>query len=223
MTIEVENSLNKLIFLLDSQADISILKFSSLPRETTIDKNDIIYIKRITSERQKSLGTAKIALKIKHLIIEHRVNLVTDEFMIPSNGIIGRDFLRKFDCLIDYAKNEVTIRPTGVPQAQIPLEIEVTKGVSALPPQCETFKLFRVRSSSFPCVIPAQEIDENIFIPTTIAFECEAFIRVLNTNSEMKIINTSSGLKTEPLNAYEVFTASKNSGTNSNSNRRENL
>lgn len=145
--------------MLDSQADISILKLSALPQDFQINKTETVFIRGVTGERQTSLGTAKVCLKIKHLIIEIKLHVVSNDFLIPSHGILGRDFLRNFDCLIDYAQNTVTIRPNGVPEAQIPLEIELTRGVSALPPRSETFKLFHITASEFPCVIPAQEVD----------------------------------------------------------------
>lgn len=91
------------LFLIDSQADITILKISALPQGTTINNNEIVNMTGITREKIQSLGTANIAFKIKHLVIEHKIHIVSDDFNMPSHGIIGKDFLRRHKCLLDYA------------------------------------------------------------------------------------------------------------------------
>lgn len=83
------------MFLIDTEADISILKVSHLIGGTKYDKNDIISMKGITEERQKSVGAINLNLIFNNLSIEHRVHLVTDNFPIPCHGIIGKDFLKR--------------------------------------------------------------------------------------------------------------------------------
>lgn len=107
-----------LLFLVDTEAHISIVEKSCLKSIFDYDKSDIISMKGITEERQMSLGSANLVLIFEHLSIEHKVHIVADNFPIPSHGIIGKDFMKRHKCLIDYDNMTLTIRPNNAPQRQ---------------------------------------------------------------------------------------------------------
>lgn len=189
ISIKSPNASGNIIMLVDSQADISIIKISAIPN-ISIDRSEFISMKGITEEKQLSLGLILINIHIGNLLIEHKFHLIADTFPLPSHGIIGKDFLRKHKCNLDFSEMIFSIRPDNVQSVHVPLQCKITRGLSAIPPRCEAFKLFHINHNSFPCIVPAQQIGADVFISNSIAFESRAYIGVLNTDSNIKLIDT---------------------------------
>lgn len=101
------------ILLVDSQADISIIKISALKQNNKIKYNDIIFMKGITSERQKSLGSVILDIKIQNYAIDHKFYVVSDDFPMPSDGILGKEFLKKHRCVLNYEQMTFSCKPIG--------------------------------------------------------------------------------------------------------------
>lgn len=200
--------------LIDSQADICIIKLSAILPNSSYDRNDVILMKGINEEKQKSLGSILINIKIGNLSIEHKFYLIDDTFPLPSHGIIGRDFLKRLKCNLDYAQMLFSVRLDNAPHASNPLQCEFARGLSVIPPNSETFKIFHIKNSNYSCIIPAQEIDDNVFIPNTIAYSDNTYVRVLNNNSTFKMLKTTRILRTESLNDYDIFMPNPNKSQN---------
>lgn len=176
---------DKVILLIDTEAQISVIKRSTLLNHIGYDENEIISMKGITHERQQSLGSIQLILIFEHLSITHKFHVVPDNFPIPTHAILGKDFSKRHHCIIDYSDMTYTVQPKGLAPAKIQIKNEVLSGLSVVPARSETFKLFRINSTEFPCIIQKQEIAENIVIPTTIAHKPESWVRVLNISDEM--------------------------------------
>lgn len=142
-------------------------------------------------------------MKFNHIYIKHKFYVVDNRFPIPAHGIIGKDFLKKNKCLIDYGQMTMTIQLQNE-QIVIPIQSELLNGLAILPPRSESFKIFHIQAQSFPCVIESQLIDEDILIPTTIANSKEVWIRVLNINDEFKLINTNNVFG-KSIDEYDIF------------------
>lgn len=76
-------------FLVDTQADICILRRASLFETHNIDTNRTIYIKGITQDSLQSFGTLNIDLNVNHGVITHEFHIVPDDFNVDCDGIIG--------------------------------------------------------------------------------------------------------------------------------------
>lgn len=102
--IRVETSLTggECIFLADTQADISILKIGIITEEFEYNSNELVSIKGVTHESVCSIGTVIMDIIVENLAIEHKLHLVDDDFEIPSAGILGRDFIKKHRCSLNY-------------------------------------------------------------------------------------------------------------------------
>lgn len=96
-------------FLVDTQADISILKQSSILINSTLNTSRIIEIKGITHDSLRSLGSMEIELLMNEEEIVHEFHVVTDDFNIDCDGIIGKDFLAAYKCRIDYSNNTFSV------------------------------------------------------------------------------------------------------------------
>lgn len=219
ISVSSPQSRKNLLLLIDTEAQISILKQSLLNENVKIDTNDIISIKGITDERQSSLGSVKLTFIFKHLSIVHKVHVVPNNFQIPAHGIIGKDFLKINKCQINYDNMTLTVKPSKSSQVTIDIRAELMRGLSVLPPKSETFKLFRIKSQNFPCVIETQELSRDIFTPTSIAYQPETWLRVLNTSEETRFITTDA-VKASNLDDFHILKSEK---TNKNNPRRDNL
>lgn len=209
IVVSTPHAKENLLMLVDTQSDITIVKKSILNSNLVFNDNDIVSMRGITDERKLSLGSININFVFSHLSLEHKIHVVPDDFPMPSHGILGKDFLKRHHCLIDYGDMTFTIRPNGLPSAKTTILTEISEDTTVVPPNSETFKLFCINSDSFPCVIQNQEIDQNVFVPTTIAQSKECWIRVLNVNNEFKFLKRDI-LKPTNLDEYRIFTCSEN-------------
>lgn len=169
-----------------------------------INRNDVIYMRGITDERQKSLGSVIFSIFVKKIAIEHKFYVVSDDFPMPSHGIIGKDFLRRHKCTLDYDQMALSIRPSNEILIKIPIQSNISENQTAVPPNSEVYKLFRLNFESFPCIVEAQNITNHIMVPTTIALSKESWIRVLNTTDEMQIIDVTK-LKCSNINQFHIY------------------
>lgn len=161
-------------------------------------------MKGITNERINSIGSLKLNLVLNHLNIEHKFYIVSDNFPIPCSGILGKDFLKRHNCLIDFNEMKLSIRPNRLTPTKIDIRNEVLPGISVIPPRCESFKLFRIKSNQFPCVIEAQDIERDVRIPTTIAYSNNCWIRVLNTSDETRTIHNNR-LRISNIDSFDIY------------------
>lgn len=134
---------------------------------------------------------------------------------MPSDGILGRDFLKKCQCQIEYKNETLTVRPNGMPEAVISLNHSA--GKMAIPPRSEIYKMVQINSDEFPCYIEAQEIKHNVFVPNSIVYEKQAYIRILNTNDKIAVFDQNEDhLRIQSLQEYEVVTPNENKRGKSN-------
>lgn len=204
ISVKCAQSKKNIQLLIDTEAQITILKISTLASTLNINKSDIIRMKGITTQAINSIGSTNLNLIFNHLNIEHKVHIVADDFPIPCSGILGKDFLKRHHCLIDFNEMSLTIRPKGLSPTKIQMNNEVLPGIAIIPPRCESFKLFRIMSNEFPCVVQAQDIEKDVRIPTTIAYNSQCWIRVLNTSDQIKMINNEN-LQISKLDQFDIY------------------
>lgn len=221
MSIQTNLSNEQNTFLSDSQADISVIKRSAFTKPFSYNPNEIITVKGVTKDSIESLGTAIISMIIDNIRIEHKFHIFDDTLNIPTDGIIGKDFLKTHHCCIDYGIMALVIR-TPYGESKLKIRTEFENGDIYIPPRAEIFKLFHIKSATFPVVIKNQEIAPNVIIPTTIAYEPQTWIRVLNV-SENPCTTNSNNIQYENLTQYDIYKVSKSQGTNVSEERKAKL
>lgn len=98
------------IFLIDTGAQISFFKINQLKNTVDVNKDEqLIITGAITNVKYTSLGVIKSTVQINKVHYEHEFHLVDDTLNIPSDGVLGSDFLRKFRCKIDYDQLKLEI------------------------------------------------------------------------------------------------------------------
>ncbi|KMQ92398.1 enzymatic polyprotein endonuclease reverse [Lasius niger] len=96
--------------MVDSGSAINIIKLSFL-NNIPIDLNDILILRGITKNPIKTQGSVifKLAGKIT------KFHVVLDDISIPSDGIIGSEFLRDNNAILDYNKEVLIIKDIIIP------------------------------------------------------------------------------------------------------------
>lgn len=208
ISIRTNTSDRNSLFLVDTEASVSLLKIGSISKNIIYNKNEIVKLIGITKNPIFSLGSINLKMNEQNFECEHKFHLVSDDFSIPSHGIIGKDFLKRFKCLINYGEMTITMSNNQNERVKIPIKSEILNGLSALPPRSETFKIFHIKSDKFPCIIEPQELENGILVSTSIVYEPQSWLRVLNTHDSIKIINTEH-IKTSPILNFHIVQAQK--------------
>ena len=93
ISLQSKNFNTNFIFLVDSQADISLIKISIINKSLNINTNEIINITGITPNTKTTLGTIHLNFCIYNIHFCQKFYVVEDDFNIPSDGILGKDFV----------------------------------------------------------------------------------------------------------------------------------
>lgn len=173
-------------FLVDTQADISIFKSSSLRQNFPVDSSVIIHIKGITHDTIDSMGTADIELHLEGSDITHEFHVVPDMFNIKTDGILGKDFLEKHQCRIDFANKTFTVN-NNEHVCIFKINHSLEDHCYIIPPRSEVVKQFQIDATE-DCVIENHEMAPGIFIARTIVDPGKAWVRVLNITEEPQLI-----------------------------------
>lgn len=170
-------------------------------------RENVINIVGITEGSVKSLGTILSSLIFKNNTnIELEFTVVPDNFPIPVDGIIGKDFLKKYKCSLDYLSMNFTIR---YKQLLIETPITDTKNEEKyhlIPPRCEVIKLFRlITDTTNDHVIDNTEIFPGVFIASAIVNPQNCFLRILNTNNRPVEVKKILKLSAKDFNEYQIL------------------
>lgn len=187
--------------LVDTQADISLLKHSAIAQNASIDHSDTIHIKGITAETLSTIGTCTVLIYLGETTIQHLFHIVSDLFDINADGIIGKDFLSKFNCHIDFKTMTITINNFNSPQI-----LKVNRNTNdeiTIPARTEATERFHI-DSQVPCLIDNTEISPGVFIARTIVHPNQPYIRVINTCETPQTISRHLSTN-EPLDNYSIY------------------
>lgn len=151
-------------YLVDTQADISVFKISSIPGRPQINTTNVINIKGITQDSVKSLGTLHMKLFTDLDILEHEFHVVPDEFNMESDGILGKDFLVYYRCRIDYECMTFTINNRY--RNILSLREGPDEQTMTIPPRCEVV-----------CVVDQVMMAQGVYTARTIVNPANAYVR----------------------------------------------
>lgn len=200
----------KSIFLIDTGAGISIIKVGKVLNEH-IDANKATYLSGVGQGLIATLGKVEANLIAENFLIAHEFHVVEDDFQIPVDGIIGMDFIRRYDCLLDYRRDSdwIVLRTKNYPE-YIALQMRNAPHINAisLPARSEVIRLVNIQTTDDEVLIPHQMIHDGVFIASTITSKSMPLVRIVNTTNEDVIISDAQ-IKTESLNDYEIVKQSR--------------
>lgn len=123
--IRLRTDMNKkeMNFLVDTGADICLVKSGCLDSSTVLRDSYNNTLTGITGQPISPIGIYNARINIDGNNISHNFIVVREEFKLKAHidGIIGRDFLKKYKSNINYDKNAVTLYIHSK-QIEIPLE-----------------------------------------------------------------------------------------------------
>lgn len=126
-----------------------------IPQNFDLDTSDIITIRGVTSGRLFSIGSITIDLHFNNVVFEHKFHVVDENFDIPTQGILGKDFLKPNAFCIDYEKMVLSTTIDGI-KIVTDIRSEMDPMMAIIPANSEIFRIFHINSKEFPCIIPYQ-------------------------------------------------------------------
>ena len=214
--MKLNKDLKKRTFLIDTGADISLIKRNSLNNDIALDDN-ICKIMGINDKESYSLGSFRANLDIDNNKFHQELYVINDDFPIQTDGIIGRDFLIKNKCKIDYElftlhiqsmENEI-ISPIFT---QLPDKEYIT-----IPQRSEYIHHIRIDNTEESLILN-QEIQKGIFLANTIIpAKGIKHVKILNTLEEevtIPLINIQP--KISPISDYYLVGGSRLNPTATN-------
>lgn len=199
------SSKGKSTFLIDTQAGISLIKYSSLLKNLTYNKYDYFDITGITDVPIRSLGSINSELLVNDYPLPQKLHVVPDDFNIPSDGILGKDFLKMFQCDICYHDMTLSLN-TDFGQLTVEIFEGPDEDTFVIPPRCEVVRSFSIKfdKNKSTRYAPTQELAEGVFTTNTIVDATNPFVRIVNTTDESKIIDKTK-LMTNDIRNYQAY------------------
>lgn len=210
--LDISVSHKKCTFLIDTQADISLIKLSVVKPRECLDVSQLINITGITEEPISTLGCLAATFKNDDFQLDFPLHVVPDYFHIPSDGILGKDFMKSFRCNINYDEMLLSFflgdRLISLPMLEGPSERTIV-----LPARSEVIRRFNLRQSvTQPTLICSQELKAGVFIARTIVNSQQPLLKLLNTTNQVLTIRNDK-LELDDLSEYDVFNLDKTDDT----------
>lgn len=196
--MRIHTAHGELTFLIDTQADVSLIKVNSLLSNTPIDTSTKCTLTGITDDSTKSFGTAFISLCLNNCNFSQKFQVVSRTFPIPTHGILGKDFLWGNGCVIDTLRNELVVR-----RGNNDFVINMTRDFENeiwVPPRCQYLHKVCL-DSDVDVVIHKKVVKSGIFIAGSISNKKNPHVSILNTNGRLVRFNANE-IDYSPLSDY---------------------
>lgn len=193
----------KCSFIVDSGADISVFKGEKILPNQRINMNRRYRINGITSSTIETIAETETALFFEENIsIVHNFQMVNNNFPIPTDGILGRDFLIKYKCTIDYESWLLNIN-VGNTIMSLPIEDKAGNAFT-IPARCEVVRNVPNFLITEDSLVSSKEIQPGIFCGNTMVSPTSKFIKFINTTENQVVIRNFQP-KVESLKFYDTY------------------
>lgn len=204
LSLQCSNLSGAKTFLLDTQADISLIKHNSVDEDVFVNNRNLINIKGIAHDVIETHGTIQTEFLIDGRAISHELHVVPNDFRIPSDGIIGRDFIKEYQCVIDYERMTLSFFLNNH-VCTLPIFDGPRDHTIAIPPRSQVYRIFHIDNFHKPQFVDQSEVEPGIFLANSMAISSSPIIKVLNTTDEVRIISNIIS-KSEDLSNYSIYT-----------------
>ena len=141
-------------------------------------------------------------MQTDELHIRLKFHLVDDNFPIPTDGILGRDFFAAYKCCIDYNSWILTI---SFKNNNISLPIhDKSLTQQIIPPRCEIVKKLELPNINEDMVTIAKEIKPGLMYANSIINNENKFVKFINTTTKNMFIPTNFLPTMVPLQNFYV-------------------
>jgi len=180
-------------FMLDTGSGLNIIKENFVPKNKTVNYNNILKLNGINKYPVYTLGEITLPLFEKEVTF----HIVSNDFPISQSGILGNDFFQQTSSKIDYAKGYLDISGINVPFFS-PETIIAS-------PRSESLFYVRVANPEVKIgYIPRLKITHGIYLGDTIVENVsgKAYLNVISTLDEETEVQVPT-LRLKPLD--ELF------------------
>lgn len=188
---------------MDTGASISLVKYETVSQCGIPIQTEKLRITGIGGHTE-ALGFVYISFYIDGQEFVHKF-YVLETLRCACSGIIGQDFLMKYDCVIDYEFKTLSLTGKEINNVTIPLQLPPNEQDSKIiiPSRCE--KIFWVDTTeSKECAVLAKELCKGVFLASSIANPRKGKIpvQIINTrDSDVCIYNFRP--ETQDLKGYD--------------------
>ncbi len=212
---------NKLHFLVDSGADISLIKSEKLLGTATFEPRDRVRVKSVNGSIIETHGRIETQILEAEVNIPYSFQLVSQQVDLKGDGILGRDFLKAMQARICYENKVLTFQHEGtvinkglgsLPESKrgVPEENRVKK--VSLPARTEMIVQLPIRAGSKmkEGLVEKAELASGVYLAESLVKvnSGQVITSILNTRDEDVEISITELELTEPdnSNVNEVLT-----------------
>lgn len=201
-------------YILDTGADISVFKRTNINPKQLITTSNAIKIKGATDGVITSLGTTETEIFVEDCTLQHTFHIVDSNFPIPADAILGRDFIAKYNCILDYSNWTMSMQ-FGYKRITIPIFTNPGSNVLFIPPRCEVIREMETLKLTQDALVLNKEIHPGVFISRTIVSKNCPLVKIINTTSENVIVKDVK-LETIPLDQFHICNVRPESNSENN-------
>ena len=211
-------------FLIDTGSDLSLLKVNFLNPNVKIDTGKTRTLLGISNNPVKTLGQIKLEFVIANKIFPHTFHIVSENFPIKVNGVIGNDFLTINHAILNYNSNKLVLNNTVV-SITCERHYNGSKNKLIAAPRSETVVPIEVIGDLKEGLFEAKEAIPGVYFPAAILKADQdniAITTILNTtDEEVSIENVSTILKPiseepETSNVFNIYEKYSNNDVDPN-------
>lgn len=198
-------------FLIDTGASLSATTYKHVCHLNIPFHKDSVTINGLGGQVQ-TIGYVYIPLSLKGRVINHKF-FVFDSLPILCNGIIGRDFLRRFNAHLDFNKNMLSLNFGLNQNVNLPINNTCTFNDFYIPSRSESVHFIQTEFKT-DCVICSEELQDGIYLASSIASPVNGMvpIKILNT-TEKNITLSNISPTIHNLSDYSICSFDKSNNS----------
>lgn len=171
---------------MDTGASVSIIKKNILLPNTKI-LSEAINLSGISQQTIQTQGCAILELNISNQeTINHRFHIIDEKTNIPYHGILGNDFMRAHNVLLDFKRGHILLNETIINIYHI--KSSENSNSIILPPRSETLIKFKVLNPEIgEGIIQEKNLVGGVFLCraiTSVDNFGDAYATILNTTEK---------------------------------------
>jgi hypothetical protein len=127
----------KLDFLIDTGADISLIKSTKLLGEAVFDPNHKVRVRGVDGSIAQTHGVIEVGIQEGNFRVRFPFHLVNKQVDLVCDGILGRDFLQSTKANICYETKRITLEAVGYQVTREMIGVVAHQALAQLPKRAE--------------------------------------------------------------------------------------
>lgn len=221
ISFRITDGIQRVSCLIDTQAEISLLKENVLNKNLCIDRTVKTGLRGIADSLVFTMGVVHTFIHFGDLRVPHTFHVVSNKFPIPVDCLLGKDFIHTHKSVLNYDNMTFSF---AYDQCKINIKFSnnpYNTDTIVLPANCMIARRFKFKQFSQPQYVEEQELLPGVYTEPCIVNDNLAYIQVINTTNKTQIV-PNNRLVSENIENYEVNRFKQNEIINSK-RRIENL